>query len=259
MAAAWPFTSRRSGSAAAATRRSGTASRSAARIGGFAGQERAHDVEQVAGAAHREAADQRRLVGAGVRQHQRARAFGALALRCSARAIASAPRTGRSSPPSDSSPANSKRVEPRGVDLPGGGEDAERDRQVEAARFLRQVGRRQADRDALVVRELEAAGLQRRAHALARFLDLGVGQADQREARQAVGEMHLDRHRGRLEAAQGAAVDDGEGHGIDGRRTADQRGACGLARHGTRAVRRGDSVVPSLGAVASASGGCGRL
>ena len=47
------------------------------------------------------------------------------------------------------------------------------------------------------------------------FLDLGVGQADEREARQAVGEVHLDRHRRRFEAAQGAAVDEGEASSDD--------------------------------------------
>ena len=45
----------------------------------------------------------------------------------------------------------------------------------------------------LLCGKLQAAVLQRRAHALARFLDFGVGQADQREAGQAVGQMHLDR------------------------------------------------------------------
>ena len=258
LATACPLTSRRSGSAAAATRRSGTASRSAAGVGGLAGQEGAHDVEQMAGAADRQAADRRRLVGAGERQHQRARAFARRSRRAASPApIASAPGTGRSSPPSDSSPANSKPASRGGIDLPGRGQDAERDRQVEAARFLRQVGRRQADRDPLVVRELEAAGLQRRAHPLARLLDFGVGQTHQREARQAVGEMHLDRDRGRFEAAQGTTVDDGKGHGS---KAAERRprgqGGCGTA---PVAVRRGDSVVPSPGAVGSASGESSRL
>ncbi len=107
LAAPWPRTStqvvqRRRGARA----RSGRGSRSAARVGAIAGQERAHDVEQVVGAAHREAADQRRLVGARLRQDQRARASRAGA-RCRASAIASAPCTGRSWPPSESSPANS--------------------------------------------------------------------------------------------------------------------------------------------------------
>jgi hypothetical protein len=47
------------------------------------------------------------------------------------------------------------------VDLPAGGQDAQRDRQVEAARILGQVGRRQVDGDALVVRELQPRVLQR--------------------------------------------------------------------------------------------------
>jgi hypothetical protein len=38
--------------------------------------------------------------------------------------------------------------------------------------------------------------LQRGAHPLARFLDLGVGQAHQREAGQAVGQVHLHLHGG---------------------------------------------------------------
>lgn len=49
-----------------------------------------------------------------------------------------------------------------------------------------------ATQDALVVGKLQPPVLDRRAHALARFLDLHVGQADEREARQTVREMHLD-------------------------------------------------------------------
>ena len=56
--------------------------------------------------------------------------------------------------------------------------------------------------------------LQRGAHPLARFLDFGVGQAHQREAGQAVGQVHLDRHRLGLQGVECAAVDDGEGHGF---------------------------------------------
>ena len=74
-------------------------------------------------------------------------------------AIASAPRIGRSSPVSASSPANSNAVEPLGGQLPRRGEDAERDRQVEAARFLGQVRGREIDGDA-ARRKLEARVLQ---------------------------------------------------------------------------------------------------
>ena len=157
-----------------------------------------------------QAVDQRRLVGAAGRQHQRTLPA---PLRCSDNAIASAPRTGRSSPASDSSPANSCPARRAGIDLSAGGQDAEGDRQVEASRILRQIGRRQADGDALVVRKLEAAVLQRRADPFARLLDLGIGQSDQREARQAVGQVHLDGDGGRIDAQQGAAVQYGERHG----------------------------------------------
>jgi len=102
--------------------------------------------------------------------------------------------------------------QPAGVELSARGQDAKRDRQVEAARVLGQVGRRQVDRDALVAREFEAGILDRRAHPLARFLDLGVGQPDQREAGQAVGQMHLDLHRSRLQPQQGAALHQSKTH-----------------------------------------------
>ena len=93
--------------------------------------------------------------------------------------------------------------QPAGIDLSAGGQDAQRDGQVEAARVLGQVGRREVDRDALVVRELQPAVLQRRAHPLARFLHFHVGQPDQREAGQAVGQMHLDRDGRSLQARPG--------------------------------------------------------
>jgi hypothetical protein len=61
--------------------------------------------------------------------------------------------------------------------LLGGGEDAERDWQIEPPRLLGQVGRRQVDGDALRG-EFEAAVLDGGADAVLGFLDLGVGQAD---------------------------------------------------------------------------------
>ena len=100
----------------------------------------------------------------------------------------------------------------RRVDLSVGGQDAQRDRQVEAPRILRQLGRRQVDGDALVGREGQAALQQRRAHALTRFLDLRVGQANEREAGQAVGQMHFHLHRWRGHAIQSAAHHHGQSH-----------------------------------------------
>jgi hypothetical protein len=47
---------------------------------------------------------------------------------------------------------------------------------------------------------------------LAWLLDLGIRQAHEHEARQPVGQVQLDGHLLRLQAIEGAAVDDGEGH-----------------------------------------------
>jgi hypothetical protein len=79
-----------------------------------------------------------------------------------------------------------------GVQLPFGRQQSERDRKVEAPGFLRQLRRGQVDRDALVVWKRETALLQGGAHPFARLLDLGLGQADQREARQPVDQLDLD-------------------------------------------------------------------
>jgi len=164
-----------------------------ARVGAVARKEGADDIEQVIGAAHREAADEGRLVGARLRQDEGARRR----CRCPLQRERHRQRAvHRSQLAAERDLAGElEGVEPGRVDLAGGGEDAEGDRQVEATRFLGQVGRCEADRHALVVREFEAARLQGGADPLARLLDLGVGQADEREARQAVGEVHFDRHR----------------------------------------------------------------
>jgi hypothetical protein len=103
-------------------------------------------------------------------------------------------------------------LEPRRLDLPARGQDAQRDGQVEAARILGQVGRREVDGDALVVGELQPRVLDGRAHALARLLDFHVGQPDEREAGQSVGQVDLDRDRGRLQAEQGAALHQRQTH-----------------------------------------------
>jgi hypothetical protein len=102
-------------------------------------------------------------------------------------------------------------IQPGRLDLFRGDQDAERDRQVETAGFLGQVGRGEVHGDA-PLRELEAAVLDRGAHAVAGFLDFGVGQADQGEGRQAGGEMDFDRDfRGR-KARQRPRAENGERH-----------------------------------------------
>ena len=87
-----------------------------------------------------------------------------------------------------------------------GGQQAHGQRQVEAARVFGQIGRRQIDRDAFVAGKGQARFGQGRAHPLARFLDFGVGQAHQREAGQAVGQVCFHPHRPGLEPLQRTAV-----------------------------------------------------
>ncbi len=126
--------------------------------------------------------------------------------------IASAPRIARSSPVSASSPANSYSCEGGRRNLPGRGQDAERDRQIEAAGFLRQIGRREIDGDP-ARRKFELRILQRRANAIARFAHLGLRQTDQVHGRKPAGQMHLDGDSRRVDAGQRTAVHDGDCHG----------------------------------------------
>jgi len=102
--------------------------------------------------------------------------------------------------------------------------------------------------------------LQRGTDALARFLDLGVGEADQGEARQAVGEVDLDRHGRRLEAAQGTAVNEGQAHGEFSADAACRRSPARVHRDGLdrirvvprRGTRRGHAPKRGAGAIAHA-------
>ena len=173
------------------------------------GQQGSHHVEQVAGPVDHEAvADECCLLGAGVGQHQRTcRPTGLAPQRQSHRERAAY----RTQVAGQRQLAGEFEAFERGhIDLTARREDTQRDRQIEAAGFLRQIGRRQIDRDALVVWKLQAAVQQRCAHPLARFLHFGIGQPDQREVRQAVREVHLDRDFGGEQRMQRPAVDDGE-------------------------------------------------
>src|SRR3546814_12092402 len=80
--------------------------------------------------------------------------------------------------------------------LPAGGGDAQRDRQVEAAAVLGQVGGGEVDGDR-ALRELELRATDRGAHAVARFAYRGLRQADHVHPRQAAGEVDLDPEIGR--------------------------------------------------------------
>ena len=125
---------------------------------------------------------------AGARRRARARAARAPPRRgcprerscaCPARmpcsAVGSTPRIGCSSPPSDSSPYSSVASNGPGGSCVRGDEDADGDRQVEAAALLRQVRRREVDGD-VPGRQLEAAVGERRAHAVLALLHDGLGE-----------------------------------------------------------------------------------
>ena len=95
--------------------------------------------------------------------------------------------------------------------LPRGGENAERDRQIEPPRFLGQIGGRQIDGDA-PGRKFKTGILQGGAYAVARLPDLDIGQTDQRDARQTTGQMHFGGDSRRIETVEAATMNDGEGH-----------------------------------------------
>ncbi len=97
-------------------------------------------------------------------------------------------------------------------DLPARSEYAERDRQIETAGLLGQVGGGKIDRDA-ARREFELRVLHRSADAVSRFAHFGFGQTHDVHPRQSAGEMHLDGNQRRFNAGERAAVHDGNRHG----------------------------------------------
>ena len=99
---------------------------------------------------------------------------------------------------------------------------AERDRQIEVAAFLGQIGRGEIDDDP-ARRQGEAHGTECRADPLAALGHRLVRQADDGEARQAAGDLHLDVDLGDVQPKQrdGAHAGDGEGGG--------RRGHAGMA------------------------------
>ena len=82
--------------------------------------------------------------------------------------------------------------------------DRERDRQVEAGAFLPALRGSQVHGDP-AERELEPGIADRGPDPLARLLDRGIGEPDDREVREPVRDIDLDGHKRRLEAPEGAA------------------------------------------------------
>ena len=127
-------------------------------------------------------------------------------------ATASAPRHGRSSPPSDELAEDRAALERLGRDLAAGGEHRRRrSRGRSPGPALRSDAGARLTVSALE-RELEARVEDRRAHALARLAHGAVGEADDREVRQAGAHVDLDGDAARLEAVDGEGGDAGE-HG----------------------------------------------
>ncbi len=82
-------------------------------------------------------------------------------------------------------------LERLGRNLPARRQNTQRDGQIEAPRLLRQIGGCEIDGD-FADGKIEAAVLQRGAHALTVFADFEIGQADDEKRRQPVGEMDFD-------------------------------------------------------------------
>jgi hypothetical protein len=92
-----------------------------------------------------------------------------------------------------------------------GRQQGQRDRQVEVAAFLLQVGGGEVHGDALQ-RQRQAEGGQRRAHPLAALAHRLVGQPDDGEGRHAAAHLHLDVDVEHLDPGEGDCGDAGD-HG----------------------------------------------
>lgn len=95
------------------------------------------------------------------------------------------------------------------VDGPGGDEDRHRDREVEARPRLREPRGREIDGDPRV-HHLEVAALERRADAILRLAQRGVGQADEREGDESAPDVRLDVDEAPLESEEGDRADGGD-------------------------------------------------
>ena len=95
------------------------------------------------------------------------------------------------------------------LDLALGGQNADEDRQIVERTGLFPVGRGEIDRQT-AGRKTKAGVLDRRADALARLLDGGVGQSDDLKARQTAGDIYLNGDLKAAHAADGKASNTGK-------------------------------------------------
>ena len=126
----------------------------------------------------------------------------------SAATIGSTPGTGRTSPPSDSSPISAIRPG-AGSDLLRTEEDPDGDREIERRAGLAQIRRREVDRDPS--RRIDEAGVpERAADAFPRLLEGGIGEPDDGEPGQPRRDVHLDPDQPPVEAMERRGWDDGQ-------------------------------------------------
>ena len=172
----------------------------------------ATDIEQASGWIHRRATHQRRFGGTGGGQDETPFGPG-----LTGHGVGHGERTAhRAQGTRERQLAGIFKVgQTRHGNLFRGGQDAQRDGQIQTPGLLGQVGRCQIDGDA-PAGELEARVEDGGAHAVLAFLDLGVGQANDVEGRQAVSQMDFHRDFGRLHAGQGATFEEGKRHGMSG-------------------------------------------
>jgi hypothetical protein len=113
--------------------------------------------------------------------------------------------------------------QPLPLQLAGGAEQRRGDRQVHPGPGLAQARRGEVDDDP-AQRKFEAAVDQRRPNPLARLPDGGVGEADDREARQAAVDVYLDPDRAGGDAVEGESSGRGE-HDKDAKEGVRKRGS----------------------------------
>ena len=174
------------------------------------GQKLPHHIEQMAGAVDLGLRHQGRLLGAARRQHQPCEHLPGMQRQAHGQRTAHRAQVARQRKLASKLVAG----EPRRVDLAAGRQNTQSDRQIKATRVFGQIGWRQVHRDALVVGKLQPRVLNGAAHPLAGLFDLDIGQPHQREARQAIGQMHFDRHGGGIQPEQGPALHQSKTHGV---------------------------------------------
>jgi hypothetical protein len=93
--------------------------------------------------------------------------------------------------------------------LATGGQDTERDGQVEGTAVFANVRRREIDRDSPQGKRESGIG-ERCAYPFPALLDRAVRKADGREARQTIGDVHFDVHGVGIDPENGGGPDTGE-------------------------------------------------